>query len=405
MFFIGIDWADTKFDICIIDSIGNVLAEFVIKKNVEGFIMLLEKLREYSQSVSDFKILIETPHSLIVDFLHHHGYPIWHINPNTLKSCRERYRTSKAKSDKFDAFVLADVMRTDHMAPIPFTLGSELSREIAILTSDLRGFIREKTALSNKLIATIKEYYLVFNELFSNIICKSALQFLIAYPTYEEAKALSEKQFINFFKKQDYRRTDRLKEAYKKLKETQISIEPVIIRTKSKKAVAIATQLLFLLKQIKEYENDIESLLDDHPDKEIFSSIPGAGKRLAPELIAHFGDNRDRFNSYVEIQRLAGSAPVTKQSGNYRGVTFRFACNKKFRKTLQILALCSLTKCLWARKYYDKQIAKGKTHHHALRCLANKWVKIIFKMWKEHQKYDDNRHLADIAKQKLLANT
>ena len=402
---IGIDWADEKCDVCILDETGTTVKSLVIKKSMEGFLQLLDELRGLSSSVEAFRCLIETPHSPWVDFLLHHGYTVYHINPKTLDACRERYTVSQAKSDPFDAFVLADVMRTDQRAPRLVTLGTELSREIALLTADLRGLIATKGSLTNTVISTLKTYYPMFLEFFEHPTCKTALAFLHAYPTYEAARQLSEAELTQFFKAHGYSAPTHIHRIYDTLQPPQIPIDPVIVRTKSRKALAVVAQLQALVETTTAYEQEMWRLVDTHPDKEVFASLPGAGKRLTPELLGLFGDNRDRFQVYQEVQQYAGSAPVTVRSGKYVSVRFRYACNKRFRTTLQQFAFASLKECVWAKSYYQQLKARGTTHQHALRCVANKWVKIIFTMWKTHTLYDEQKHLAHMTKQRLLAQT
>jgi transposase len=403
MYSVGIDWADTKFDVCILDPAGEVLLTLTVKKTVEGFLDVLDRFRTLAASVAEFQCLIETPHSPLVDFLIHHGYAVFHINPKTLDACRARYTVSQAKSDAFDAYVLADVMRTDRRAPHPICLGSELSREIALLTADLRGLIMTKSALEQTLLATLKEYYPLFVGLFRDTLCPTALAFLQHYPTYALARQVAEDDLRVFFKEHGYSVSQHIHAIFVTLQGEQIPIEPVVVRTKSRKAQALVVQIQQLLQTIREYEAEIWRLVNRHPDKDVFDSLPGAGTRLTPELLGAFGDNRDRFQTYQEVQQYAGSAPVTVRSGNYVSVRFRTACHKRFRTTLQQFAFSSLKECVWANSYYTHLKARGKTHQHALRCVANKWVKIIFTMWKTHTPYDEEKHLAQMTRQRLAA--
>ena len=402
---VGIDWADEKFDVCLLNDTGATVKALVITKDVEGFLQLLDELRKLGASGQDVRCLIETPHSPLVDFLLHHGYAVYHINPKTVAACRERYTVSQAKSDHFDAFVLADVMRTDQRAPRPLTLGTEQSREIAVLTADLRSLIDQKVALDNALLATVKTYYPVFVELFEHPTCKTACAFLEAYPTYDVAHALSESALQTFFRGQRYYQTVHIQHIAETLAQPQIPIDTVIVRAKSRKALALLAQLRPLLGVIRDYEQAIWALVECHPDTDIFRSLPGAGTRLVPVLLGLFGDNRDRFQTYQEVQQYAGSAPVTISSGKYHTVRFRRACHKRFRNALQQFAFTSLKECLWAKTYYHQLIQRGKTHQHALRCVANKWVKILFTMWKTHTLYDEQKHLAQIATQQMIAQT
>jgi len=162
--------------------------------------------------------------------------------------------------------------------------------------------------------------------------------------------------------------------------------------------IAIVEQLTSLCNQIEQYDREIKRLLDKHPDKDIFLSLPGAGDNLASRILSHLGDDRSRYQCVGEVRPLAGVAPITKQSGNYMSVRFRYGCRKPFRNALQLFAFCSLNRSQWAYRYYQKHREMGKTHNHALRLLADKWLKIIFAMWKKYSVYDERIFLADMVK-------
>jgi transposase len=164
-------------------------------------------------------------------------------------------------------------------------------------------------------------------------------------------------------------------------------------RSKSRLAISLCDQLLLVTKQIDEYQEQIDELFSRHPDSGIFRSLPASGVKLAPRIATFFGDERARFDSAEAVQCYAGVAPVTEASGNRRFVHHRIACNQEFKTTMHLYAKLSRDKCAWARAYYDQKIAQGKTHACALRCLANRWLKIIWRMWQTRQPYDEAKHM------------
>lgn len=172
-------------------------------------------------------------------------------------------------------------------------------------------------------------------------------------------------------------------------------------RSKSKLALALIAQLKPLIEQIQSYDKEIACFLARHPDSSLFRSLPGVAENLAARMLSEFGDNRTRYENFNSVQCEAGTAPLTKESGGYRHVIFRRACNKHFRDALHLFAFSSLSHCLWAKKYYDSQRIKGVTHSRALRALSNRWIKIIFAMWKNHTIYNEQRYLADKTKHLL----
>jgi len=403
MYYVGIDWSHSHYDLCIIDDQGTIRDEFTISEDPKGFSHLLERLQSLGESPEEFQLLIETRYSALVHWLLTQGYRVFEINPKVMDRFRDRYRVSGAKSDRFDAFVLANALRTDQGRFRAIRPSKPLTRRLALLTQDRRRFLRERTALSNTLRATLKAYYPVFLRLFKDLYRPVALEFLRAYPTYQEAQQVSYEELQDFFRARGYADPKAIRRIYHTLQAGQIPVDPLVVQVKSRKALALVDQLLSLWKHLKAYDQEIERLFNRHPDRDIFLSLPGMGTTLGAEILGYLGDDRSRFQSHQEIQCCAGTAPVTSSSGGYRRVRFRWACIKGFRNALQLWAFASLTSCPWARRYYLALRKRGKTHHHALRCLANKWVKILFRMWKDRTPYDETRLLADMVTQRLLA--
>lgn len=392
MYFVGIDWADQKHDIAILREDGKALCpSFRISKSYRGFERLLEKLRTFSAEPQQFKIGIETPHNLLIDFLLDLGYPVFAIFPGSMKSFRKRYRTSSARDDAFDCFVLADVLRTDRRCWRPVDLGSESIREIRILSRDHQGLIEQQTAWSNALRSTLKVYYPEYIHFFSDIACPTSLNFLLAYPDFQTAASLSIEQLVQFFKEQHYRNNKSVNKIYDLLHQNHLRVNPALIRAKRCKALGCAKQLLHLIADIETYSQRIKTLVEEHPDGNIFLSYPGVGHITAARLMALFTDNRERYADVSEVQALTGSCPVTEKSGKNFSVTYyRSACNKFYRNLMHNLAFSSLGEAEWALAYYQKHRQLGKNHSHALRCLANLHSKILFAMWKNRTSYDEN---------------
>ena len=167
---------------------------------------------------------------------------------------------------------------------------------------------------------------------------------------------------------------------------------PAVTKAKSRLAVTIVKQLRILHTQLLEYRKAIETLFGEHPDRDIFGSLPMAGDKLAPRLLSEFGQNRDRFESSEVIQCYAGTAPVTKQSGKSRFVVFRRGCNMHLRAAVHLWVDLSRQKCAWAQAYYQAKRHQGKSHSCALRCLGQRWLNILWKMWQTKTTYDEALH-------------
>jgi transposase len=402
MYHVGIDWSDQKYDISIVDDGGDVITPPIeIAKNQKGFAKLLLKLRTISGNPSDFRMGIETPHNLLVDFFVELGYPVYAIFPGSMESFRKRYRSSRARDDQFDAFVLADVLRTDTACWRRVDFGSELAREIRLLAYDHHTFTDNRVALNNSLRSTLNAYYPEYIEFFRDIACKTSLAFIQVYPDFESASKLIVEQINDFFKEQHYNNSKTVNKIYALLQQKPIKVAKPLLDSKKFRAITLAKALQQVTVNIEAYLKKLSKLVEQHPDGEMFLSYPAVSHINAARLIAVLSDNRALFDHVSEVQALTGTAPVTEKSGNYKVTFFRRACNKFNRDVMHQIAFSSLTKCQWAKSYYQNHRHLGKKHSHALRCLANVHLKILFAMWKNRTCYDENIFLAQRARHQL----
>lgn len=393
MFFVGIDWADKHHDVFIMNEQGKESASFRIEHSQQGLEVLWKHISDIATCKEDIFFALETDKGLLINSLLEKGYTVYALNPQAVSKTRTSYRVSGTKTDTLDAMVLANMLRVDRHMYRPIHPNSNLARELRILTDDLSNLIRCRSKALNQLISCLKAYYPLALNLFNDIDSIIALQFLQAYPQPSLATGLSQRSFKSFLRQHGYSCWNRFEEMYSALKEPQIRVDEFVVRSKSRYMIAIISQLQVLIAQIKQYEKEISDLFRQHPDSGIFSSLPGAGKQLGPKLLAQFGDNRDRYNNFTSVQCEAGTAPVTKASGNWRHVSFRLACHKEFRYAIYQFAFCSLNQSMWAKEYYDIQKTLGKKHSAALRNLGHKWLKIIYAMWKNGTPYDEQYHL------------
>ena len=406
MYYIGMDWADQKYDVAIVDHNGTIVSQHLtFKKSLAGFAQLLDKLRHLSENPQDCKVGIETPNNLVVDFLVDLSYPVFALFPGAMKSLRKRYRTSGARDDRFDAFVIADALRTAQAgskAPSVWRavdFGSELVREIRLVARDHHDLTAEHVRLSNSLRSTLKEYYPEYLQFFVDVACPCSLAFLEAYPDFDAGARLTRQQLADFFKEQHFRRRETVNKIYEIFHRPHFKVPAALISTKKLKALACIKRLHALMPTLEEYNQRIKELVEQHRDGKFFLSYPGVSYLTAARLLAIFGDNRELYRDLRELQGRTGTCPVTEKSGDdFRIIYFRRACNKFYRDVMQLLAFSSLRAASWAMKFYQKHRALGHTHSHALRCLANLHVRILFAMWKNRTCYDENIFLAQRAR-------
>jgi len=402
MKFIGLDWKDKGYTTRIINKEGTDLSgSFEVEKNREGFSEFIYKVRKYCDGDSNVLFGIERERDPIVEYLLTLGYKVYLVCPNMMKSLRKRYSSTGKYNDEFDSYIIADTVRTDRNRLTQIEPRDDKIRKIEFLLRHRDKTVDDKRRLTNRLTCYLKEYFPAFLDFFSDITCPTALSLLKVYPTYEDAKELSREEIKAFLRKHHYRKESGVLRIRKAIKEGQVKIDTTVIQERNRSVIFLIKRIEMLDKEIEEYENDLKETTENDKDAEIFKSLPGSGDTLSPGLMVIFGKNRSRYENAEEINSLSGIVPFTKQSGNWETHLFRFGCNHFYRNIITRLAYCSLTKSEWARGYYNEKRAEGKSHYHALRCLARIWIKVAFSLWKRREKYNEDKHMAAVQRHKI----
>jgi transposase len=384
MWFAGIDWADRHHDVVVIDEAGRKVASLHVEHTAEGLSKLIAFLREIAP-LDQVACILETNHGLLISTLLEAGLLLYPVNPKTVDRKRS---VSGAKTDLIDAYLLAKHGRSELADLRRLDPDSPKIAELKALTRDQDSLIQSQTRLVNQLTACLKAYYPEALQLFTKLQQRSTLLFLQTYPTPQEAQAASLEQLTHMLKQAGHPTAGRVAlKIYQTLHQPHLTADAMTTRTKSRLMVALVAQLLPLLEQIAAYDKEISDLFLTHEDNEVFSSLPGAGKRLAPRMLAEWGDDRHRYADASCVQALAGTAPVPYESGNYATVHQRYACIKPLRNALYQFAWQSTQHEVWARDYYERKRKLGKSHSMALRALANIWVRILFAMWQKSEPY------------------
>ena len=261
--------------------------------------------------------------------------------------------------------------------------------------------VREQTRLKNQLTACLKAYYPAALDMFSGLDCSIAWAFLRRYPNAKAAAQASLEELKAFFAQQGYTCKRKILEIYARLQAPAIPVAEWQVRAMQRQMLLVVDLLATLVPQIKAYEHELTSLLDQHADAFIFRSLPNAGDVTAAWLLGEIGDCRDKFESARAMQALAGSCPVTIQSNKRRRVKFRVACCKPFRNALQQFARLSVrgkAGSAWAKGYLSDQQARGHSVSRATRALGNRWLAIIFRLWRDGVAYDEKVHLRNRAR-------
>jgi len=334
----------------------------------------------------------------LTKYSHLHLFP---VHPSMLAHFREAMVPSGAKNDPSDTGLLLELLLHHHARLRRLQPDTEQTRELQYLVEHRRRLVDDRTYFSNRLIAQLKLYYPQILRWFYKPASPVACDFLLRWPTLEAAQKAPPRALKTFFSKHNCQDADdRIAEIRRTVCATH---DPAVIRSAMFMVQATVRLIQTVKQDITQCEERIEQLTKSHPDFAIFESLPGAGEALIPRLIAALGTQRDRFSSAVEIQSYSGVAPVVKQSGNTRMTHCRQAYPRFLRQTFHEWALHSILKSGWARAFYELQLSRGKKHHTAIRALAYKWIRILFRCWKDRLPYIESAH-ADAQKKRIPVN-
>lgn len=386
MRYAGIDWADNHHDTVVIDESSNIIGSLTVDHTPEGLAKLIAFLQDFNSEDAPLACIIETNRGLLVTALLEAGLAVYPVNPKTVDRKRG---AAGAKTDKIDAYLLAKTGRADLADLRQLAPDNPLVKQLRELTRDQDGLIQEQTGLLNRLTACLKTYYPVALNLFSRLAQVSTLRFLRAFPTLEQARVATEEEITQLLKKARHPGAAQVAcEIYAKLRQPQLMADSATAFAKSRLLLCLVAQLEVVLEQIKLYDKEITKLFKLHPDSPLWIALPGAGKRLAPRLLAEIGDDRTRYEQPTNLQAVAGTAPVPYASGNYSRARQRHACIKPLRNVLHQFAWQTTIQEAWAAEYYQRKRSEGKTHSMAVRSLANNWVRIIHALWQKNEFYD-----------------
>ena len=390
----GLDWGSGVHAVCVIDDAGRVVARFAVRHDADGITELIARLAQIAPA-SEMPIAIERPSGLIVDALFEAGHPVVPIHPNVVKACRPRYRAAAGKSDPGDAFMLADILRTDGHRFRPLQPCSDEIKALRALVRARDDLVAERVALANRLRSLLDGFWPGAAAIFADVDSPIALSFLRRYPTPDSAARLGEKRLAAFLAQHSYcgRRAPiellaRLRAAPKgRAGEAEADINGELVR-------ALATILATLVAEIAKLTARLEHAVATLPDGQIVMSFPRAGRVCAAQILAELGDVRARFQTEQQLAAEAGVCPVTHASGKSRGVAFRWACNHRLRQAITCFADNSRHSSTWAAAIYRAARQRGCDHPHAVRILGRAWVRVLWRAWIDHKPYDSSQHRA-----------
>lgn len=396
--FIGIDWADGQHEVCLALSDGTSQSS-TLKQSPEALAEWALGLRERFGGRKVAVAIEQRKGPLIYALMCFEWLVIYPVNPKSLARYREAFSVSNAKSDRSDAHLLMEIVRLHRDRLRAWHPEDEQTRLLQMLVEERRRVVDEVTRLTNRLGSILKEYYPQALELAGDLKSAQALDFLSKWSTFEEVKRARPKTIEKFYLQHGVRNKEKIQQRLAAIAASkELTRDRAVVTGSAMKMRVVVDLLRVMIKAIGDFDTRTQEIYEQHPDADLFKSFPCAGKALAPRLACAFGTDRERWGEAVEIQNLSGIAPVTRASGQTRSVEKRRACPKFMRQTFMEYAGQSVKKSKWAKCYYNQMRAKGVKHRAALRALAYKWIRIMFKCWKERTLYSEAAYHAALAR-------
>ena len=388
--FAGLDWASRTHAACVIDEHGGVHLQFEINHDGAGLAELCRRLRDAGVAA----VAIERPSGLIVDALLEAGFSVVPIHPNVVKATRPRYRSHGGKSDASDAYLLADLLRTDGHRFKPLAPQSDDIRALRALVRGRDDLVATRVQLANQLRSLLQSFWPGATEVFADVDSPIGLDFIQRYPTPESAARLGPKRMAAFCAQHAYSGRRSAQELLDRLHQAPaVTLGELEMEAKGELALSLARTLARLVEQIRLLSSRIEHHVGSIEDGRILMSFPRAGRICAAQILAELGSVRERFDSDEHLAAEAGVAPVTYASGKSKAVTFRWACNHRLRAALTCMADNSRHANPWAASVYAKAKARGCDHPHAIRILSRAWLRVIWRAWTDRTPYDPAQHV------------
>jgi transposase len=391
--FVGIDWAEAHHDVCLLDAEGRVLATRRVAEGLEGVAVLHALVGEHADRPDEVVVGIETDRGLLVTALVAAGYQVYAINPLAAARYRERHTTSRAKSDRGDAKVLADLVRTDRHIHRPVAPDSELLEAIKVLARAHQNLIWTRSRQLNALRSALREFYPGALAAFDELGHPDALAVLAVAPDPERGRRLSSSQIPAALRRGGRQRNleRRAAEIRVALRAPQLVAPALVAEAHAASVAALVAVIRALSSEISGLESRLTERFEQHPDAAILRSQPGLGSILGARVLAEFGDAPNRYADARARRNYAGTAPITRASGTSRAVVARLARNKRLFDACYQWALCALTASPGSRAYFDAHNPGPHTAKVARRRLANKLVGILHGCLTHQTLYDELR--------------
>jgi transposase len=391
--YIGLDWADERHSVHLQPAEGTIEHDELEQKPA----VLHDWVAQLQQRFGGGKIAValeQRKGAVIHALLMYDCFVLYPINPKALARYREAFSTSGAKDDPLDSELLLDLVvrhRDKLRAWVPDTVES---RTLQALCEQRRKLVNQRVALTNRITSLLKQYFPHALDWVGDVASVQACDFFMRWPTLTAIQRARATTIRQFYRAHNCRTAAVIEARLAAITSARpLTTDAAVVEPFSLSVQTYATQLRALIAAIQTFDDRIAEVFAAHADHDSFTSFPGAGDVCAPRLAAAFGTDRSRWAAAAELQSHSGIAPVTERSGKSVWVHHRLACPKFVKQTFHEFADQSIRFSRWARTYYDQQRARGNDHHAALRALAYKWIRILFRCWKERRPYDEDTYI------------
>lgn len=398
---VGLDWADQGHEIRLQAAGSEVSESFQVEQKAEALHAWVAQLRARFPQGKIALTLEQSRGAVIYALMNYDFLLLYPLPPQTLARYRQAFANSGAKSDRRDADLLLELVRTHSDRLRAWHPDDALTRQLRLLVEYRRKTVADRTRLTNRLTDLLKTYFPQALEWAGDLRRLAACEFLAAWPTLQAVQRVRRSDLRRFYHHHRRLSTAERDQLFDQINQARpLTQDPALIEASALMTQTLVEQLRSVIAALARLDQALEKLFGQHPDQKLFSGLPGAGEALGPRLAAAFGSDRDRYQSAEEIQQFSGVAPVTESSGKMHWVHWRLACPKFLRQTFHEYANASRRKSLWARAYYERQRERGADHHAAVRSLAYKGIRILYRCWKEGTPYDEQVYLKSLQRRR-----
>lgn len=396
---VGIDWADSKHDLCLIDPQTGHREASQLRHSSKTIDEWAAALRARCGGRPVAVCLEQSRGPLIYALMKYDFITLYPVNPSTLARYRQAFSPSRHKDDRTDAAYLAELLfsHRDHLRA--WQPDDEQTRTLRYLVEHRRRLVADRTRISNRMTSLLKGYFPQVLDWFPNMRTTLVCEFLLRWPSLDSLRRVRRETLRRFFRTHNSVRTEAIEKRMAAIKEAvPLVTERAVIASSVVMVKALASQMQTTLLAIREFDSEIAARCAVNQDFALFKSLPGAGQNYAARLTVALGTDRERWQSASELAQLSGIAPVIERSGKRCRVRWRYFCPKFLGQSFHEYAAESVRHSFWARAYYEQQRAKGKSHQAAVRALAFKWIRIIYRCWKTRMTYDEVKYLEGLRK-------